>query len=97
MKETDFRSFVISLFFHLACKSVFWECKKARPVVSNPIKKTTELRESLSFIYVQLVKQNSMHACRLAVSVVRYVYAFGTIIPSVCGSPVCHQVLRDVT
>ena len=30
----------------------------------------------ISVRYVQLVKQNLVHACRLAVSVVRYVYAF---------------------
>ena len=31
---------------------------------------------TISVRYIQLVKQNVVHACRLAVSVVRYVYAF---------------------
>ena len=34
------------------------------------------LRQSLRAIFVQLVKQKLVHACRLAISVVRHVYAF---------------------
>ena len=76
----------------------------------EPLKKTTQsclctaqVRcdvvsfSTISVRYVQLVKQKLAYACRLAVSVVRYVYAFRNYLSECLRSPVCHQVLCDVT